>query len=163
MGTGALAISLHRGSKALLGTAAATTQSPPRAVGARRLSSPDGALAGGANGSGGSYDTASPAPPVAAWEEQPQLGLGPGLGANPEQLKRRLQSVLQAVDAGQNRYEEVLLEANKAIDLVRSMESEIRWGSRRGGTAVPSGTAVYCMWLLLHRPKGPALTHMGRL
>ncbi|EFJ53186.1 hypothetical protein VOLCADRAFT_86216 [Volvox carteri f. nagariensis] len=121
MGSGAMAISLHR--------AKAAAASPPRTIN-RRPSSANGITTTtnnnniNSNGSGGGYGS-PPAAPLAAWEEPPQLALGPTLGADPEQLKRQLQSVVQAVNANQKRYEEVLLEANKATDLVRSMEAEI--------------------------------------
>ncbi|GLI70333.1 hypothetical protein VaNZ11_015289 [Volvox africanus] len=116
MGSGAMAVSLHHTKAAT----AAAAQSPMRPTN-RRPSSSNGISGGG----GGVGDESPPISPVAAWEEPPRLALEPTIGADPEQLKRRLQSVVKAVNANQERYEEVLLEANKATDLVRSMEAEI--------------------------------------
>lgn len=56
-----------------------------------------------------------------------------GGGADAEQLRKQLAAVVSRVEAHQGRYEQVLLEARKAADLVRSMEAEIRWGPSRLG------------------------------
>lgn len=56
-------------------------------------------------------------------------GMGAG-GADADQLRKQLAAVVSRVEAHQGRYEQVLLEARKAADLVRSMEAEIRWGGK---------------------------------
>lgn len=122
MGNGGMAISLRRGTtKAASG---AQSISPSKMMTHRSHSSTNGI--GGGGGHGTASDSYGSPPTAPSLEEQPQLALGPTLSADPEQLKRRIQSVVTAVESNQKNYEEVLQQANKATEVVRSMEVEIR-------------------------------------
>lgn len=81
--------------------------------------------AAAANGTSSPGIRGSPSPARGPGGRLPSLAMGPTVGANVEQLKRRLQTVVAEVEGHQQRYDKVLLEANKATDLVHSMEAEI--------------------------------------